>query len=702
MSPAVTNASDSMTPEELCIFDDLATALIIDPYLGFSTHKMDVKYKAPKFPATPLKEIVMQFKSNKLSYQGAHEKLISANNQIKSFINRFSRRQTELFKKHCYRYLQIFDAQSGFEIAHCPRYSQEHFLGAKLCTTRKWYKNEKVEFLIGCIAELTESEEQSMLKTGVNDFSVMYSCRKNRAQLWLGPGAFINHDCRATCKFVSTGRNTACVKILRDLDAGDEITCHYGQNFFGDDNCYCECETCERRGTGYFSTNRSSRPNNLSPNDLTPNSKASYNINSNQLRSHNQTSNDLKIAKSSTSAFVRTIMNGQNTSPTRVSQQAVGASIGSQGPVIKVNYSLRETDNRLRRLKNSIKVDNTSNTGKLTNGFLQAADSRQSAINGLAANSSSAASSSSFSSTTTTTTGAGAAAATANKVSVNGMATKTSPNNVRGSSKLRNGCIKSRKNLRITFSSKRATDNARQSSTTSTRSSNAEAKNHHHHHHHRNYSNSNHHQNALSSGRNAPKQSHVDTIMKRLSKRNLGTSLLATPARLRSATPTHQHQTRLRSPISPSASKSSTPVSRSSSAIGTPARQWQIVTRNSSSRSNSTTTTPSPDMRNHHHSRGYISQQQQQQQPQQQQQQQQQSFRTTRSRAASLNSNDNLDTTDKIGVAATRSTTGAALTGAGLNNEANHWTLPKRVRLKMGDSMFVKELNDNRGGGVIS
>jgi hypothetical protein len=142
-------------------------------------------------------------------------------------------------EKYLGQYLPI----SGFEMAQTHRYNKvSDKTEACLIATRKWKKGDQMKYCAGTVINLTAAEEASL---GPRDFSLVYSERYKSTSMFMGPARFANHDCKPNVEFVPQTDGTIWFLVMRDIDIGDEICVHYGDDYFGKDNCECLCGTCE-------------------------------------------------------------------------------------------------------------------------------------------------------------------------------------------------------------------------------------------------------------------------------------------------------------------------------------------------------------------------------------------------------------------------------------------------------------------------
>lgn len=180
--------------------------------------------------------------------QKAEDSLLKLPGLRKYTDNLKSDREKDDFRRHLRKYINIWNTECPFEVSTTNRYTivtHEAAVFAR-CQIKK---GETIKYLCGQLVSMTAEEELDRDLTR-RDFSIVMSSRKKTPSFFLGPARFANHDCDANARLVTRGAEGMEVVVARDIGVGDEITVTYGENYFGEDNCECLCETCEKNGRG--------------------------------------------------------------------------------------------------------------------------------------------------------------------------------------------------------------------------------------------------------------------------------------------------------------------------------------------------------------------------------------------------------------------------------------------------------------------
>ncbi|PKY19287.1 hypothetical protein RhiirB3_432319 [Rhizophagus irregularis] len=254
-------------------FDDVLTELLIDKInLWFKTFKLNPSYVETKVSREVLVEHIQRHVIQPNKINNAAKELLKVPSVIEAAgVTTENERE---FISHANRYFEMYLPNAGCEIAETPRYSGSDKREACIIATKKWQVGDEIKYCTGVLVPITSEEERAL--EGGRDFSIMWSTRKDCMCLLLGPARFVNvsnsgfltdcyfnidqyeiliaqtHDCNPNTHFIATGQNTISFKLLRDVAVGEELTAHYGENYFGQGNEECLCVTCEQKQTGGF------------------------------------------------------------------------------------------------------------------------------------------------------------------------------------------------------------------------------------------------------------------------------------------------------------------------------------------------------------------------------------------------------------------------------------------------------------------
>lgn len=173
----------------------------------------------------------------------AEAKLLATDGLRRFYNSLKTAKEKDDFQRHLRRYMQIYLPDTPFEVSSTNRYT---ITTQEACIVARQYikRNQTIKYLSGIQVVITPEEEEA-LSSRKKDFSIVVSSRNKCTSLFMGPARFANHDCGANAKLMTTGQAGIEIVAVRNIDVGEEITVTYGENYFGEDNCECLCQTCE-------------------------------------------------------------------------------------------------------------------------------------------------------------------------------------------------------------------------------------------------------------------------------------------------------------------------------------------------------------------------------------------------------------------------------------------------------------------------
>lgn len=238
-----------MAWDSLCKVDDLSKLLTVDNLDGIHVKKFkDRDNPFLDFIKEDLKTVYTNFTITK-NVDKTFSSLIDIVKKYKLYFM-FGIIKHEWLNSHLLLYLHFLHPDAEVQLMPCNRYSIENKKGVTVIAKTELKAKTQLMCLFAEYRKITLDEE-TVLAFMKKDFSIVRSTTNNNVNIFLGTLSFINHDCNPNCKYLSKSKNLAIIETKRKIMKGEELFVDYAGDYFGDQNQYCECDTCKKKNSKY-------------------------------------------------------------------------------------------------------------------------------------------------------------------------------------------------------------------------------------------------------------------------------------------------------------------------------------------------------------------------------------------------------------------------------------------------------------------